>query len=411
MWLANPIIMLYLSQIIGGRVEDSADKKIGRLKDILVKPKAGSYAPLVFLLVQAHAGEFFVPYEFVENLSRGDISLKTLYSKLPVDAIPPADCLYLERDVMDQQIVDTDDARVVRVNDLKLGVFGSQMCVLGIDVSIKGIMRRLGVVWLDVFNLFKVNFIDWRNTHPVKGTLKLDTMSKNLMRLHPADLANIVEDLNLRKGSELVFSLEAKDAAKVMEELDPRLQKLLIHHLGPERAARIIDKMSVDELVDLMQMLPEREAQKFLSFLKNSNKLQKVETLLEYPDDSAGGLMTTDFIAARPSWTVEETIAEVKKQSPGLRSVLFVYVTDDSGKFLGPVSVRNLLIADRGEKLKGLIKPADELATLHPHNTLDEIMDLMTKYDLYTVAVLNEEKKLMGIVSIDDVMRELKPHA
>ena len=403
-------IMLYFSQILNSRVEDSADHYIGRLKDVLIRAEPGVYSPLMFLLVRRGRKEMFIPYSYVENLSKRDISVKTLFAKLELTVPKLSDFTFLNRDVMDQQIVDVVGARVVRVNDLSLGSLENKMHVLGIDVSGKGLLRRLGLSWLDFGNWMKVNLIDWRGAQRVRGILKLDKVAKNLNKLHPADLANIIEDLSVRHGSALVRSLDSREAAKVIEEMDPHLQKILINHLGPEKAAKIIEKMSIDEIVDLMQLFPNYEAQQYLAYLHHGN-LSRIENLIAYEGDTAGGLMTTDYMTAPPDWTVEKLIEEVKIISPVLRSLLFVYITDEDEKFMGPVSVRNLLVADKNQTLDKLLKPVSQLATLKPEDSLDEVVNTMTKYNLYSAAVVNAEGKLAGVVSIDDVMRCLAPKA
>ena len=403
--------MLYFSQILNSKIEDSSDKVVGRLKDILVKPEHGQYPPLGFLLVKGRdKSEFLVPYEYVENLSREEITLKKRFETIEVKTGEQEGYVNLNKDVLDQQIVDVAGARVVRVNDLKLGAAGDVMSVLGIDVSTRGLMRRLGLTWLDIFHLLKVHLIDWRKAQPIKGQVHLSMMAKNLNHLHPADLANIVEDLNVRQGGRIMVSLDAKEAAKVVEELNPHLQKMLINHLGPEQAAKIIEKMSVDEIVDLIQLFPKAEAQNLLALLQNG-KLKKVEKLIKYKEDSAGGLMTMEFLSARPDWTVERTIEEVRTSSQNLRSVLFIYVVDEQGVFIGPVSLRNVLLADKDTLLKKLVKPNDYLPTLHPYDSLEEVVNKMTKYNLYTAAVVDSDKKMVGMVAIDDVMRCLAPKA
>lgn len=402
--------MLYLSHILKSRVTDSSDKVIGRLKDILILSQHGFYSPLLFLLVKGKdKKEFFIPYEFVENLSREDISLRVLLANIsPVT--PPEDLVYLNRDVMDQQIVDVEGARVVRVNDLRLGLFEEKMCVLGIDISFKGIIRRLWGPRLDFLDVFKVNLLDWRQAQPIKGVLKLNTVAKDLNRLHPADLANIVEDLNLRRGSKLVGSLDPRAAAKVVEELDPEIQKIIIGYMGPERAAGIMEQMSTDEVVDLLKLMPKEEAKTFLSRLQ-INKLKKVEKLISYPNNTAGGLMTTEFITAKPNWTVAQTIEEIKKQSPGLRTVMYVYVVGEEGEFLGAVSMRRLLLAAPETIVKTIVKRLSRRSVLKLNQNVDDIVKIMTKYNLYSAAVLDKKQKLMGIVTIDDVMRHLVPNA
>ncbi len=402
--------MIYFSELIRAKVRDSSDQVIGRLVDIVIRPDNGSYPALQFLAVKSSRKQLvFVPYEFVANLGGGSITLRTLKKNIS-SAGPLDNDIWLQRDVIDQQIVDVEGARVVRVNDLRFGVFENQMCVLGIDVSFKGILRRLGLAAFDIFELAKVHLIDWRKAQVVGRVLKLDTISKDLTRLHPADLANIVEDLTVKQGSRLVRSLDAAAAAHVLEELDPHIQKTLINYLGPERAASIVDQMSVDETVDLLKMLPLDEARKFLSYLQGG-KLKKVEKLISYPDDTAGGMMMVDYMYVRPEWTVEQAIAEIRRISPKLRSIVHVYVTDEEGKFKGSVSVRRLLLAQPHEVVKNIMKRLHKRTVLKLDQSIKDVITVMTKYDLYTAAVLDKEHRLVGVVSIDDVMRHLVPHA
>lgn len=402
--------MSYFSQLLKTPVTDSADSVAGKLKDILISAEVGAYNPLRFLVIRAKDGtEAFVPYEYVASISRSEIALGSQWAKIPRTK-PEGNYIFLKRDVLDQQIVDVEGARVVRVNDLKIGLFENKMCVLGIDVSFKGIFRRLGIAALDWFDLFKVNLIDWRKAQLVKGALKLNIISKDLTRLHPADLANIVESLTVKHGSRLVRSLAASDAAHVLEELDPETQKTLVNYLGPDRAAKIMQEMSIDETVDLLQMMPRDQARKFLAALQG-NKLQRVKNLIQYDKNTAGGLMTTDFVAARPDWTVAQAIGEVRRLSPTLRSIIHVYITDHDGYFKGSVSLRGLLVANSEQPLKDLMKRFPKRSTLRLDQSIKEVVRVMTKYDLYTAAVTDRENKLAGVVTIDDVMRHLVPRA
>lgn len=398
--------MLYFSQILGQKVLDSSDLIVGKLSDLLIKYRAGMYSPLNYVQVKTKDNQegIFIDYDNIESLSPQGITLKTIFSKVPI-VVPDKDNIYLKKSVLDQQIVDTAGARVVRVNDIKLGYFQEQMCVLAVDVSMKGLWRRLSLDWLDVFGFLIVRLIDWRNVHPVKGMLKLNTISKDLIKLHPADLANILEDLNYKHGSKIVRSLDSYKAAKVLEEVDPHLQKALVHLLEPEQLVDILGKMSSDEVADLIKILPRHEGAELLSSLQNG-KLQRVEKLLHFADNTAGGLMTTDFVSARPDWTVAQTIDEVKKLSSHMRSILYVYVTDKDGFFKGVVSLRHLLISGPQQKLKDVIKDR-KYTTLRLSQAADEILKIMKRYDLYSAAVLDGHKKLMGIVSIDDVLQHV----
>lgn len=403
--------MLYLSKILSATIKDSADHAVGILKDILIKSTPGEYSPLEALLVKSklNSKKFYIPYHYVENLAADEITLKTLADKI-IDYKSESGDILLLRDVMDQQIVDTAGARVVRVNDLQLGEAEGEMCVLGIDISTRGLLRRLGLTKTGLFNWLNVRLIDWKQTQPIRGTLKLERLSKDLVKLHPADLANIVENLNIKQGSALVQALDPRTAAKILEEINPRVQKILVQALGAEKAAKISERMSIDELVDLIKLLPYDEAKEVCASFQNGRK-NKLEKLLTYKDDTAGGLMTTEFISARPDWTVQQVIDEIKRTSENFRSILYIYVIDAVGVYKGVVSLRRLLTAEPGDKIAQVMKKSKRLPCAKVHQPVREVGRLMTKYDLNSVAVVDHHHRLLGVVTVDDVMRTFFPHA
>lgn len=403
--------MIYLSQILGARVRDSSAEVIGQVKDAVITPHPGEYAPLqaLFLSSKRGRGETLVPWSYVENLSREAVTLKTLFNKI-IDLPATEEHVFLKRDVLDQQIVDLEGVRVVRVNDLQLGIINNEMRVLGIDISFKGFLRRVGLARFDLFNRFKVRLIDWKNAQPVKGTLKLTQPSKYLVKLHPADLANIIEDLNVKQGSKLVQGLDIDTAAKVFEEITPRMQRVLIRALGPERAAKISERMSVDELVDLMKLLPDHEAKEVLDLIQKS-KVQKVKKLLPYGDNTAGGLMTSEYVTGLPDWTTDQAISEVKKVSEAFRSINYIFVTDRAELYKGFVTLRRLLVSAPDTLLKNVMRRANQIPPLYPEQGLSEVAVFLTKYDLNAAAVVDKNSKMLGAVTVDDVMRALIPHA
>ncbi|MFA5947809.1 MAG: CBS domain-containing protein [Candidatus Gracilibacteria bacterium] len=406
--------MPYLSQILDSKVLDSADEVVGKLVDVVVIPELGEYVPLKFLVIKSknkkRKNMEYIPYKYVENFSKIEVSLKCLSSKIVYCDEIPEHSISLRKHVLDQQIVDISGARVVRVNDLRIGDFQEKMSVLGVDVSTKGLLRRLNMEWLDIFGKMKVNLIDWRQAQAIHKGLKLDTVANNLKKLHPADLANIIEDLSMRHSSMLVESLDARSAAQVLEETDPDFQKMLIKTLGPKQASQILKQMSTEEVVDLMQMLPKFEVKKYLSELQNS-KSAKIKDLFAYSANTAGGLMSLEFLTVSPDWTVSQTIKEIRRLSPQLRSIIYLYVVDNNGIFAGTVSMRGLLLANHKSKMKDLLKNVTSGSILHPHEKIGKIIEVMTKYDLYTTAVVDKKFRLLGVICIDDVMRHLFPHA
>ncbi|MBI5728173.1 MAG: magnesium transporter [Candidatus Magasanikbacteria bacterium] len=409
--------MVYLSRLLNRTVVDSANVRVGKLVDVLIYYEPGAYPPLSFLLVRhPHRNLLYIPYRYVANMIEGEIAITHSFAHIDTTESleltdPPPNLVFLSRDVIDKQIVDIEGARVVRVNDLHLGVFNGQTCVLAIDISIRGILRRLGVERWIFFHWLEVRLIDWRKVQLAKRKfLKLDTVSKKLMKLHPADLATIVEDLSVKEGGALLRSLDTKTAAHVMEEAGESFQKAFIRYLGPERAAPFLERMSSDEVADLIKLFPRKEARQYLALL-NKEKAKSVEGLLRYRDDTAGGLMTTDFVTVRPEWTVTETMEYIKTISHAMRSIFYVYVTDETNCLKGLVSLRNLLVANPEEKVGRVMKRISRHATLRVHHKLRKMMIIMTRYNLNTVAVVDNKDTLLGVVTIDDIMRLLHPAA
>ncbi len=405
--------MPYISELLNNTITDSSDSTVGKLQDILIGPKEESFSPLKYLMVKAAGQIKFVPYKYVANFNSSQISLKNLFASSALSELPAGEqFIYLKKDILDKQIVDVVGTRVVRVNDLRIGNFEDFMCVLGIDPSFRGLLRRLGIVDFLFAKIFTVKLIDWRQAKLLEsnGPLQLTTEAEGLSRLHPADLANIVEELDVKQGSRLLASLEASEAAKVLEEISPELQNVLVKYLGPEAGGKILQQMSSDEVADLVKSFTSKEAEKFMSKLE-ALKAKGVAKLVNYPDNSAGGLMTLDFVSVRPESTVAEVTEVIKKLSPSFRSIVFVYVTAASGEFFGVVSLRRLLIADAKEVMKKLLKKVPTVSVLHPLDRIRSVLTVMTKYNLYTAAVVDDQKKLVGVVTIDDVMRHLFPEA
>jgi magnesium transporter len=405
--------MPYISELLNNKIYDSSDATVGKLQDILINPKEASFAPLEFLVIKTRNGETkFVPYEFVANFDSSRIVLKNLFNGIALNSLPAGyQYVYLKKEILDRQIVDVAGTRVVRVNDLRISVFENKMCVVGIDASFGGLLRRLG--WAGEFLPvpFKVNLIDWRQAKLLEGSgpLQLNTASQQLGRLHPADLANIVEDLDVKYGSSLLASLDSVDAAKVLEEIDPTLQTVLVKYLGPQQAGKILAKMSSDELVDLVKTLSAPEAANYLSQI--SGRAEQLLKLSAYADNTAGGLMTPDYVSVLPEMTVADAMEEIRKLTPSMRSILYVYAVDKHGQLKGVVSLRRLIVASTDIKIKDLVKSLRRYDTLNAADEVPKIIKLMTKYNLYVAAVVDESQKMLGVVTIDDVMRQLFPSA
>ncbi len=257
----------------------------------------------------------------------------------------------------------------------------------------------------------KPHLLEWHNVHLIGDKLQLATGRDDLVRLHPADIANLVEKMNVKQGSQLLRSLDQATAAKVMEEVSPHIQKMLIRHLGADRASTILEKMSMDELVDLIQLLPSQESRDIIENLPIQKDVGKVKKILEYDEDTAGGLMTTEFLVAHPDTQVSDVIAQIRRDSHHHRAIHFVYVVDDKKHYLGVTSLRRIIVADPKQRIKEVMKRSRRTPVVNANQSVADIAAIMTKYNLLSVAVVDNNKKLLGIVTVDDIMRCLVPKA
>ncbi len=415
--------MWFFSNILGAEIRDQADKVDGRVYDAVIKLTETDY-PLVIGVVmkgnlQRRASKDGARHDFVkskrfisavciENFGKNYLTLKKSFAECVGEVPQDTGLVFLRETVLDRQIVDLAGVRVVRVNDLQFGMVKGATCLVALDIGKLGILRRLGLNALNLFNFLQPELLEWKNVRLLGDKLQLSMGTKELVKLHPADIANIIEKLNLNQGSELLQSLDKKTAALVLEELEPELQRILVENLGPERAASVMQKMSIDELVDLLQILPDRKSKEIMKILP-SDSSQKVRKILEYEEDTAGGLMTTEYVSVYLNTTVKEVVEQIKKVYQLHRGSYLVYIIDEQGDFKGVVSLRRLLISGPDQTMSELVD-SEKKSTATVNQDVLEIASLMTKYNLTSIPVL-DNKKLLGVVTVDDIMRHFVPHA
>lgn len=402
--------MIFLAHYLNAEIIDSTERTIGILKDMIAR--AGEDYPSIEAIVVREAktgAETFIPISAIENFGYPEITLNSRYEKIEPHQ-PSEGNFWIYKDIIDKQIVDVAGSRVVRVNDIQLGKIEDNLKILSIDISTRGILRRLGIDKWKISKIFPLKLIDWKNVQIINGALRLKTASKDLQKLHAADLANIVEELSPKQGASIINALEPEKAAKVFQELEPKQRRFLIDLLGETRAKTMLDSVPTDDLVDFIKTLTYRESKKILSYLKQERK-NKIEEFIKYPNDTAGGLMTPDIIKADPDWTIGDAIMHIKEISPRFRSIFFIYVIDKDNKLLGVVSVRTLIIKGETEPLKKVMKPLKKIHVVYPHTKVKKVAEAMTKYNLYSIAVTDKTHKLLGVVTVDDVMRCLMPYS
>lgn len=401
--------MWFFSNILGAEIKDQADKVDGKVYDAVIKLTETDYPLVIGVVMNGKEPKRFIGAGCIENFGKNYLTLKKSFAECVSEVPQDTGLVFLRETVLDRQIVDLAGVRVVRVNDLQFGMVKGVICLVALDIGKLGLLRRLGLNALNLFNFLQPELLEWKNVRLLGDKLQLSMGTKELVKLHPADIANIIEKLNLNQGSELLQSLDKKTAARVLEELEPELQRILVESLGPERAASVMQKMSIDELVDLIQMLPDRKSKEIMQILP-SDSTQKVRKILEYDEDTAGGLMTTEYVFAYLTTTVKEVVEQIKKSYQFHRGVYYIYIIDKDGIFKGEVSLRKLLIFGADQTMGELID-SEKQSTATVNQDVLEVASLMTKYNLTSIAVLDESKKLLGVITVDDVMRHFVPHA
>jgi magnesium transporter len=398
--------MLFLSQLIGKRVLDRNGEPFGKVRDLIVA-LGERYPPVTGLVVRVAAGrEIFLPWSAVDAIDTGGARLRTASINITSFQQRPNE-IRLWRDLQDKQIVDVEGRKIVRVNDIQLAPVEGRLRLVAVDVGVGGILRRLGLSGVGerlarALGLEAENYIEWEAVDPVESSvssLKLRVPHQALSTLHPADVAHIVEQLAPRDRTGILASLDDERAADVMEELQAADQVDVLEGLPPEKAADILEEMGPDEAADLMADLsPERQAE--LLGLMEPNEAADVRELLSYPEETAGGLMTTDFITVSPDETAQEVIEQLRKLAPSADQVYYLYVTDESGRLLGTLTLRGLIVADPSTPVRELTRP--EPISVEVGVDAEEVATAIARYNLLALPVVDAEGRMQGIVTVDD---------
>jgi magnesium transporter len=400
--------MIFFSQLLNRNIYDDRNELLGRCADIVVGNGSETYPRIKGLITLAGKSSFFIPMEAVEVLSHSEI---TLNRPDPRHAfLESADDILLSRDLLDKQIFDVDSIRVVRVNDLQLMQVENVFSLIAVDISAAAIFRRVGIPAVHS-RIFMPKLLDWKNidyTKESEGGLKLKMGYNKLIKLHPADIANLIENLSLHDGSKVMESFDADTAADVLAEVEPRYKDILLEKLDAKDLSAMINKMSADEAADVFKDLSYFKKNQVIEFMQTS-KADLLNHLASYEHDNAGGLMTTDYFRLDSELTVSDAIKEIQKKTDEHRTIYHVYIVNNDNTLLGVISIRRFLFAKKTEKLSSLMSKV--IGAVTPLSGVEKIAKIMTKYNLMSVPVVDEHKKLIGIVTVDDIMRVLIPHA
>jgi CBS domain-containing protein len=407
--------MLYLSQAIGRPVLDRHGEPIGKVADLIVAV-GDRYPPVTGLVAATGRRQIFLPWSSVESLDHSGARLRTTTIDMDKFRQRPDEIL-LRSDLMDKQIVDIDGRKVVRVNDLRFDEVEGALRLVAVDVGAAGLMRRLGLegpfqtLARNLHRPIPERYIDWEAVDPVEtsiASIKLRVPHKGLATLHPADLASIIDQLAPKDRAGVLASLDDEAAADAIEEMEPDTQVEVLEDLEPERAADILEEMSPDDAADLMADLSETAREEILALMEKDEAAEVTE-LLGYPEDSAGGIMTTEYVAVAATLTAAQTIDRLRELEPNAETIYYVYVTDDEGRLVGVLSLRDLIVARPETRISEVMIP--EPVAVGVLADQEEVAQVVAHYNLLAVPVVDDEGRLAGIVTVDDALDTILPTA
>ncbi|HOT90233.1 MAG TPA: CBS domain-containing protein [Anaerolineae bacterium] len=412
--------MLYVSQVQNRQVWDAWGQPIGRCADVLVGAVDQPFPPVKALLLRENgsgSGERYIPASCISSLYPS-ITLNVPQEKCP-PYTPTGDELRLIDRVLDRQIVDTEGRRVVRVNDLQLARVGDQYCLTGVDVGGRGLLRRLGIERLGqaIYRLlgrsWQTGVIPWEDVAPLhqEDPLRLRVSHDRIVQLPPADLAAILNDLDHRTGTALMETLSNETLADALEESPSEVQVAVLSHMEPERAADVLEEMDPDEAADLLADLPEQTSEQLLALMEDEDAAE-VRSLLAYPEDSAGGIMTTEFAHAPIGLRASELLEYLRRSEDAQddEAMYYIYLVDEDHRLRGVISLRDLVMAPPDADLTPWID--SDPVTVTPYTPQEEVAYIVAKYDLLAVPVVEPETGvLLGIVTVDDAVDTVLPTA
>jgi len=413
--------MLALSELLGAKVYDTSGASSGRVREVTLAPQEDR-ARISSLIVKTRSGDRVLPFAAVSAINGG---VRAATPAAGWQAANGAEGLFLlGRDLLDQQVIDINGRKVVRVNDVDLQLDAQKeaagqthpvLRVHSVDVGARGAIRRLlrGVAPKPALHALlgrlpsrniPWNFVDLIETDPARR-VKLKISHEGLAKLHPADIADIVEDLAPDERQAVFQTLDEEVAAEALEEVEPKVQKAIVESLDSGRAADIVEEMDPDAAADLLGELPEDRTEQILVQMEPEVQQDVVE-LLEHKEGTAAGRMTTEFLALPVSATVQNAIDSMREFEGGVEAVSTIYLVDSHGTLVGAVPLPRLVLAQSSTPMLSLTQ--EPLVLTHEADKEDDVAELFDKYNLPTLPVVDERNRLTGIITSDDVITMLR---
>lgn len=404
---------IFVSELIGNKVLDRSGEIIGFIKDFTAV-RGEIFPQIDNFVIKKEGNLYLLPWEDIKLFNREFTLCKSSAGEIKLKE-PTEEDIFVMKDIMDKQIVDINGAKLVRVNDLKIREVGEKLCIIAVDVGFRGLLRRLGLkgkggkFWRALVKRIPYDLISWGFIQPLEPKitkLVLSIPKDVLSQQHPYDIANILAKLPPDEQGSLIESIGVEKVAEALPELDDKRQVEIMERLEKEKAADILEAMPPDEAADLLGDLSEEKAEELMEEMEKE-VVEEVKELLQHEDDTAGGLMTTEFIALRPYMTVEETLSFLRLTAPDVENINTIFITDENDRLMGFVQIRDLFINPPDAPLSSIMNQKIKSAT--PESEGMEVAKTMAKYNLLNLPVLDKENRLIGIITVDDVLEFMLP--
>jgi len=408
----------YLSGIIGKEAFGADGDAIGTIKDLLVNAMPSAISDPNQQLVTGvrlkirNEVRFYSFNTFLVTKAREVLNV-TCTGLIELKAEEVDNGLLLVENILDKQIVDMNGRKLVRVNDVRLATLAGGTFAIAVDIGIEGLLRRIGVANIikKILSVFKVNistnFILWDDVQAIDHSnlnIRLSGSYSRLHTLHPSDIADILEDLGKKSSMSIFSSLDEEKAADVLEELETNAQIHILENLPVNKAADVLEKMPADEVADILDELEDDKAEMLLKEMDMESS-QEVRELLEYDDNLVGSIMSTDYLSFSATMTVAEVLVELRSKKPESAELYNMFVVEKNDELIGSFNLRDLVVSEPNVSVSQIMK-SDPVSLLDEQKT-GAIAELVSKYNLLAVPVVDQNNQLQGMVVIDDVIEDL----
>ncbi|PIR17611.1 MAG: hypothetical protein COV46_03500 [Deltaproteobacteria bacterium CG11_big_fil_rev_8_21_14_0_20_49_13] len=412
-------MFLFFTEIVKKGVVDKNGRWLGRPHDFLVARMGESYPRLSAIVVsKGHINKKYavVPWDQVQRTNE-QFHIKAAFEALEFKAdYFEESATSLRNNILDQQVVDTFNRKVVRVNDIHFLKVDNDLRIAHVDIGFRGMMRRMG--WqifvdsvVELINphstyLTMEGFLSWKfvqplSIHPDKGTIQLNVSHAQIKSIPPPDLSEMLEELDPYQRAALFKTLDITTQVEIITEMEMKMQKELVRVLDAKSSAALFENMPPDEAADLLGELSRRSADRILTHI-GTKKSKKLSTLLSHKSRSAGGLMTTEFITLGDIMTVGDSIEHIKKMETTAETIYYAYVVDSADRLHGTVTFKRLLLEPLDRKVTDIMQTKPPC--VHVDDSAKEVAYVLDKYNLMAIPVIDHERVIQGIITIDDVL-------